>query len=312
MRTTLLSIAAMFLAAFSINAQNNVPVPTKDGEAIPVVEVKKGGAFGLREGVKGSSYQGMDIYKGAMVSLQDKGVATVYRYDGKSAVRYSQFELASYHKYNHCNVAKFGSTFYSKDDPMPLLYVSQCQRNRIDGLKDVLYVERIAPDLQSSELVQTIVYNDLYNDFGYALQWVLDNKHGYLYGFGNTTGDRDIKGNRHRIIKFKLPSLEDSDANGMVYLRPADALENYTIEDYGYSYATIGQGLFIKGDLLIMPTGLGNEEYPAYIWAWNLRKRRMEKVYSIDKVAPGEPEDITYYKGKYVLQGQSSFYWLKF
>ena len=90
--------------------------------------------------------------------------------------------MASFHQNNHCNVVSFSRTFYDKKDVFPLLYVSQCQRGRINGRKDVIYVERIANDLKSSELVQTIYFKDVHQLFGYALQWVVDTNLAYAVG----------------------------------------------------------------------------------------------------------------------------------
>ncbi|MBQ5597116.1 MAG: hypothetical protein IIU66_01325, partial [Clostridia bacterium] len=38
-------------------------------------------------------------------------------------------------------------------------------------------------DMKSSQLVQTIYYDDVNKDFDYALQWVVDRKNRMLYGY---------------------------------------------------------------------------------------------------------------------------------
>jgi hypothetical protein len=175
----------------------------------------------------------------------------------------------------------------------------------VNGYKDILYVERISPDFSSSELVQSIYYDDTGKDFGYALQWVVDRKHGYLYGYGNTINNTD-PANRHRIIKFRLPRLSDGE---FITLRPEDALENYTIEEVsGFSYNPIGQGLDIRGTKLYMPTGLGYSEYPSILYVWDLRKHTMEVV-DLSTATKGELEDVSVLgRGKLLLQSQDGLF----
>ena len=266
---------------------------------------------GENSGQPGFAYQGMDIFGDYMVSCQNQGIATVYRLSGDAFEPQGQFHLASFHEFNHANVASFGVEKFSPEDPLPVLYVSQCHQKTVDGRKDVLYAERIAPDFSGSSLVQTIFYDDVNKDFGYALQWVIDRRHKMLYGFGNTTGDRDIEGNRHRIIKFRLPKLS---AGKEVVLRPEDALENYVVEDHGLSYATIGQGLCIHKGKLMMPTGVGNAEYPSWLFVWDLRKQRPVTVLDMGGGhTTGELEDFAHYrKNLYLIQAQTGLYLMEY
>ncbi|MCI2109208.1 MAG: hypothetical protein LKJ95_10980 [Bacteroidales bacterium] len=262
---------------------------------------------------KGYAYQGMDYYNGLILSCQNQGVATVYSFDGKEIQKKGQFELVSFNKINHSNVVSFGTEFYDKSDPLPLAYISHCNRALINGKKDVLYVERIAPDFQSSQLVQAIVYDDVNNDFGYALQWVIDRKNGYLYGFGNTVDNTDPK-NCHRIIKFRLPKLSDTDKDGYVILHPSDALENYRIEDVSdFKGNFIGQGLYVSHDKLYLPTGFGTEEFPSILYVWDLRKRKMCNKISLVEGTHSEFEDCTVIgKKKMLIQAQHGLFLLQF
>lgn len=252
--------------------------------------------------------QGMDIYKDYLVNCRNQGYAYVYKFDGKNVEKLGEFRLESYDVDNHANVASFGKQFYDKNDPMPLLYVSQAAKNPWKGYKDVLLVERIAPDFASSKLVQVIYYEDKNKDFDYALQWVVDDTGKYLYAYGNTTRDKDIEGNKHRIAKFRMPSLADSNADGMVILHPEDALENYTIEDCGYKFATIGQGLYVRKGKLYMPVGAGSEKYPAYLYVWNLKKRCMEVAADLNSSGMGEPEDMSWHKGTFIISAVNGLY----
>lgn len=264
------------------------------------------------QGVSGEGYQGMDIWGDYVVSLQNTGWATIYETDGKKLTKLVEpFKLASYNKNNHCNVACFSRLFYDKDDKFPLMYVSQCQHGTINGRKDVIYVERIHNDLKSSELIQTIYFKDTSHLFGYALQWVIDVDNNFLYGYGNTV-DNSNPLNRHRIVKFRLPSLDEA-TDGLVVLTNDDLLENYLLEDtYAAPFNPIGQGLFVKNGMLIMPTGVGEEKRPSILYVWNLAERTMQNVIDLSKVTFGELEDCAYYKGDLMIQAQGDYFKVSF
>ena len=247
---------------------------------------------------KGHSYQGMDCWGDYVFSCQNQGIGTIYRFEGKGFEVVGQFSLASFNRSNHANVA-------SKSDPFPVVYVSHCHKRTIDGRKDMCFVERIAPDMQSSELVQTIFYDDVNKDFGYALQWVVDREEGFLYGYGNTVNNSDPS-NRHRVIKFRLPKLSEG---SFVTLKPEDALENYTIEEVsGFRFNPIGQGLDIRRGKLYMPTGLGTTEHPSILYIWDLRRKEMTPV-DLSKATTGELEDIAVMgRKKLLLQSQDGLF----
>lgn len=261
---------------------------------------------------EGFGYQGMDIHGKYVLSCQNQGVASVYRLKGRSISLLGQFALASFHPDNHANVASFGTDYYAKGDLLPLVYISQAQKKTIGGLKDVLYVERIANDMQSSTLVQTIVFEDPRHLFGYALQWAIDKDQGFLYGYGNTVSNED-PANKHRIMKFKLPTLLDSDKNGFVFLREEDALENYLVEDVSdFNGNPIGQGLNIAGEKLFMPTGVGTDKRPSILYVWDLRTRTMSHAIDLTKATHSELEDCGVFRNKLVLQAQDGLFLLKF
>lgn len=257
---------------------------------------------------KKMSTQGMDIYKNYLVNCRNQGYVFLYNFDGSNVTKLGEFPLESMDIDNHANVASFGKERFDKKDPLPLIYVSQAAKNTWKGYKDVLLVERISPEFDSSKLVQVIYYEDVNHDFDYALQWVVDRNGKYLWAFGNTTRDKDVENNRHRIAKFRMPKLSDSNADGMVILHPEDAIENYTIEDYGYKYATIGQGLFVMKNRLYMPVGAGSEAYPAMLYVWNLKKRCMEVAADLNFSNMGEPEDMSAHKGKLYISAVNGIY----
>lgn len=259
---------------------------------------------GMTPKQSGYSYQGMDIYGNYMVSCQNQGIATIYKLSKERFTKVGQFKLATFHEANHANVASFGVEKFKGSDPLPLIYVSQCHKNLYKDRKDLLFVERIAPDLQSSTLVQTIYYEDVNKDFGYALQWVVDRKNKMLYGYGNTIDNSDPK-NRHRIIKFSLPKLS---AGAEVTLRPEDALENYLIEDVSaFHFNPVGQGLTIRNNQLYMPTGVGTDENPSLLYVWDLKKKSMKTI-DLTQSTSGELADISCYRGKLYVQGQDGIF----
>ena len=211
MKLTHLLAAALLLAGTALSAQNagfvSVPLSTDSFENTHIASFEK------------ANYQGMDCYRNYIVSLQHTGIATVWKYNGKQGLeKLGGFDLATHNDVNHSNVCSFGVEKFDSKDPMPVIYVSQCHKKPYNGFKDILFVERINPDFQSSSLVQTIHFDDTDQLFGYALQWVVDRKNKCLYGFGNTSAASEnmlfYDGVGHKLddVEFHIP--EDS------YMKP--------------------------------------------------------------------------------------------
>ncbi|MCI1282527.1 MAG: hypothetical protein LKG25_08035 [Prevotella sp.] len=250
------------------------------------------------QGLKGEGYQGMAIYGNYMISLQNTGWATLYSLPGFTKLT-ETFPLGSHAKTNHANIASFGLEKYDPSDPMPVLYVSQCFKRTIDGMKDVCYVERIHTD-GKAETVQRIIFEDTDHLFGYALQWVIDCQRKEFVGYGNTVANLDPN-NRLRIIRFRLPQLKDGPE---VHLTMKDCLETYTVEDYDKTYPSqvIGQGAHIYKGNLILPTGFGAKTTPSVIYVWNLRKHKMTQVIDMSQTFKHEMEDCDMYGNKLYIQ----------
>ena len=258
--------------------------------------IEKLGEF---EGFPKQSFQGMSIYGDYLVSLQNTGLATIYRLTENGKERIRQFPLASHHEVNHANVADFGIERVAKDDVFPVLYVSQCSRDRYKGMKDVCFVERIQLD-GDPQLVQTIVLDDPDSLFGYALQWVIDHRRKLLIGYGNTK-ENLAEGNRWRMMTFRLPHLNEG---AVVHLRPEDALDNYCIQELDDRYPSrqIGQGACIIWDWMLIPVGLGTEKQPSILYVWNLKKKRLDGIYDFQKQVPAEFEDCAPYGDALLMQ----------
>ena len=265
------------------------------------------------QGAPKAAYQGCDISGDYLFSAQNTGYLTIYHFENDGIKKIGDtFKMGSWNEQNHANVVSFGWKRYDKDDEFPLLYVSQCQKGTYNGMKDVLFVERIGKDKQHSDLVQTICFKDTKNLFGYALQWVLDNENNFLYGYGNTINNSDTA-NKHRIVKFKLPAVNAAKKDGITYLTNDDLLENYLVEDtYSKPFNPIGQGLFIKNDMLFMPTGVGNAKNPSILYVWDLKTHRMRNVIDLTKATFEELEDCSYYNGSLYIQAQGHLFRLVF
>ena len=251
------------------------------------------------QGVQKQSYQGMAIYGDYLVSLQNTGQATIYRFQNDKLQPVRQFPLASHTAENHANVAFFGTERYHKSDQFPLLYVSQCSKQLYRGMKDVCFVERISLTGEP-QLVQTIVLDDPDGLFGYALQWMIDAKHNRLIGYGNTIENMG-KGNRWRTMVFPMPKLSDGP---IVHLNPRNALDNYCIQDLDPRFPSnhIGQGACIKGDQRFIPVGVGTEQQPSILYVWNLKKKQLDRIHNFQQQVPHEFEDCKPYRRSLIMQ----------
>ena len=241
----------------------------------------------------------MAFYGDYLVSLQNTGQATIYRFQNDKLQPVRQFPLASHTAENHANVAFFGTERYHKSDQFPLLYVSQCSKQLYRGMKDVCFVERISLTGEP-QLVQTIVLDDPDGLFGYALQWMIDAKHNRLIGYGNTIENMG-KGNRWRTMVFPMPKLSDGP---IVHLNPRNALDNYCIQDLDPRFPSnhIGQGACIKGDQMFIPVGVGTEQQPSILYVWNLKKKQLDRIHNFQQQVPHEFEDCKPYRRSLIMQ----------
>lgn len=243
-------------------------------------------------------YQGMCIYDDWLLSVQNKGYATLYKLPSLEK-KTATFKLGSFADTNHANVAAFGTEKFDESDPLPLVYVSQAYKNAVNGEKDVCYVERIFLD-GSAETVQRIVFDDPKHLYGYALQWTIDQQHHHLIGFGNTISNNG-EGNRFRVMVFSLPHLSDGK---VVHLTADDALENYLIQDTDSRYPSkvVGQGACVWNDCLFMPTGFGKDDAPSIVYVLDLNTRKLRNILDFSKTLKSEMEDIDFYQGDAYIQ----------
>ncbi|MBR5052418.1 MAG: alpha/beta hydrolase fold domain-containing protein [Bacteroidaceae bacterium] len=251
----------------------------------------------LQSDVK-QGYQGMCIYEDWLLSVQNKGFATLYKLPSLEK-KTPTFKLGSFADTNHANVAAFGVEKFCESDPLPLVYVSQAYKKTVNGEKDVCYVERISLD-GSSQMVQRIVLDDPNHLYGYALQWTIDHKHRHLIGFGNTISNTG-EGNKFRIMVFSIPHLSDGE---VVHLTAADAIENYFVQDTDDRYPSkvVGQGACVWNDCLLLPTGFGKEDAPSIVYILDLKTRKLRNILDLRDKLKNEMEDIDFYQGDAYIQ----------
>ena len=276
---------------FIINQNENSDAPVKFSK----FKLKDVGAL---QSDQKQGYQGMCIYEDWLLSVQNKGYATLYKLPLLEK-KVPTFKLGCFGDTNHANVAAFGVEKYNESDPLPLLYVSQAYKNVVNGEKDVCYVERISLE-GSAETVQRIVLDDPKHLYGYALQWTIDHKRRHLIGFGNTIANT-AEGNRFRVMVFSIPHLSDGE---VVHLTAEDAIENYLIQDTDNRYPSkvVGQGACVWNDCLLMPTGFGEEDAPSIVYVLDLKTRKLRNILDLSKTLKNEMEDIDFYQGDAYIQ----------
>ena len=243
-------------------------------------------------------YQGMCIYEDWLLSVQNKGFATLYKLPSLEK-KTATFKLGSFADTNHANVAAFGVEKFDVNDPLPLVYVSQAYKKEVNGEKDVCYVERISLD-GKAETVQRIVLDDPKHLYGYALQWTIDQRHRHLIGFGNTISNNG-EGNRFRVMVFSIPHLSDGE---VIHLTANDAIENYLIQDFDSRYPSkvVGQGACVWNDCLLLPTGFGSDDAPSIVYVLDLKTKKLRNIMDLSKTLKNEMEDIDFYQGDAYIQ----------
>lgn len=272
-------------------------------------------SVGKLDGAADFNYQGMDCWNEYIVSLQNEGMATTYKYDGMTVAKIATFKLGSYGDKNTAKAASFSNQFFSREDKMPLLFVSQSHNEAVGGQKDVIFVERISTNMKSSKLVAKIQFKEANKLFGNTLQWVVDKENKFLYGFGNTIDDSNAS-NKHRLVKFKLPTIAvkaKSKTIQTITLSEKDLLENYLIEDYCLMFKSMAShGLMVKYGLLYMPIGKGTNSQPSTMYVWNLAKRKLQNAIDTSASTTGELTDCAECMGELLIQSQDSIYKLRF
>lgn len=192
----------------------------------------------------------------------------------------------------HCNQMTFGVDFFEKDDPFPLLYISQ--RARSDR-RCITEVYRLIPTLSNSgdyvdlnaELVQTIFFpvETMDNSLG-RVNSVIDGSNGLLYTYSYSTISSDPNRGLCRISSFQIPDIREKE----VFLN-----DNSIINSYKLDYIAINsQGAAIKDDVLYILQGY--ESYGIHLNVIDLKEKQI--ISRVDLLAQGitwEPEGCFMY-----------------
>lgn len=253
------------------------------------------------------SCQGFDYVDGYLLSAQSTGIATLYTLSSDFELKkVGGFNLASKADTNHANVLSFGNERVNTSDVLPVIYITQCYPQTVNGVKDACYVERVDVNGLTSELVQTIIFDDKNHRFGYALNWVVDKENNLLVGFGNSISNGG-SGNKHPLIVFKLPKLSDG---ATVTLTEEDAVEFYIMDDLDYTlpHNFVTQGAVVVGRRLILPTGFGNVDNPSIIFVWNMATKRLDNVINMQSFLPVELEDASLCGNALLVGTQKNIY----
>ena len=246
--------------------------------------------------------QGMDIWENTLVSLEHRGRANIYDFNGRDCVFKGSFPLASHDDNNHANVASFGTQKAHPDDPLPLLYVTRASGAKMyDGWARLVFVERIDPIHMKSELVQRICLDVPKEFMAGATQWAIDKEQQFIYTFSNSIYNK-APNNRHIIQKFRIPPYRGAQ-DSLVVLTSKDALEEYYVEDYyNQPFKPIVQGMKVYDGILYLPTGGGSEESPSVLYVWDLGTRSMRNAVDMQRELPYEFEDCAWYNGYFYIQ----------
>lgn len=181
---------------------------------------------------KAYSSQGLCIHDKYAVIIRDKGWCEIYNLETNRTESFYKLENND----SHCNNAVFGPSKLSEDSLFPLIYISE------DNGGHACFVTELG--WNDSKIVQKIYYDGDKKSYPGPIDWIVDRENGYIYTYGG------VRWGMRWLKKFRLPSLEDSDANGEVHLTPKDVLFEMTYNEVG-----IGQGGFIKDGRLYFTAG---------------------------------------------------------
>ena len=215
-------------------------------------------------------------------------------------------KIGDYYLY-HCNQAAFGVSFYEKEDPFPLLYISQRARSDRRSFVEVYRLklgrETSESDFSSldAEKVQTIFFPAMTENNALGrVNCVIDNQTGEMYTYSYSTIDSDINYGKCRISSFAIPDYEEKE----VYLEDIDILDSYIL-DYN---AVNSQGACISNRMLFIGQGYFNVGY-IYLNVVDLRQKRLyNRINLFANDITWEPEGCFVY-GNSILIGSGNNLW---
>ena len=231
---------------------------------------------------KSRSAQGMAIYDDCAYLFNDGGICRMLSL--KTGKVEHDFMLECAAKETHVNSACF-SRQYVGDNPVPALYLTEFYGKRR------CFVELI--EGRKSRLIQTIEFKDSQGRNPFVREWIVDNKDQVLYAVIREANRENV----NVIKKFAIPPL----SNAKILLTDNDVVDEFTV------YFVNGlQGGKIKGRYMYITVGFtpldGEGEYfDRAIKVIDLKRKKLVRSIDLSKVTINEPEDIDFYKGKWLL-----------
>lgn len=203
----------------------------------------------------------------------------------------------------HCNQSSFGSSFYSHEDTIPLLYISQRTRNDNRCFTEVYRIIRnIENGKYSVELVQTIYFPVVSEDNSLGnVNVVIDTEMNKMYTYSRNNDTLASNYNICRISCFNIPSVSEKN----VYLSDEDILYSFPID---CSAVNMQGGCIHKGLLCI-----GQGVKVPLLRIISLDTESLKTTFNIKKKGHTfEPEGCFWYDGSVMLCSKNSICQVKF
>ena len=211
----------------------------------------------------------------------------------------------------HCNQSSFSADFYDKNDPFPLLYISQ--RARFDE-RCFVEVYRLLPvwdDTKSeyvsldAQLVQTIYFpvQTVSNSLG-RINCAIDADNHFMYTYSYSTIEGDTERNQCRISCFNIPDVHQEEV-----ILNDDAI----LDSYKFNYnATNSQGGCIKDGKLYIGQGYPSAGY-IYLNIIDLKQKKLiQRVDLLNQYGvTWEPEGCFFYNGNLMMSTGANIWQLQ-
>lgn len=210
----------------------------------------------------------------------------------------------------HCNQMNFGVDFYNRNDPFPLLYISQRARS---DTRCIVEVYRLLPVWDETESEYTSLNADLVQTIYFPIQtfenalgrnncvFDADNRLMYTYSYSTLSGAPDY--GQCRVTCFDIPDIYQEE----IILNESDIIESFKLN---YD-ARNSQGGCIKDERLFIAQGYSS--VGIYLNVISLKDKRL--LNRFDLSANGitwEPEGCFEYNGSVMVASGKSIWEFKF
>ena len=296
------------------NPQDSEPSGTvSNPHTVPVYSIDELTYTGVKRYATGIPVNQSAACYGDYLVIVTKSRAQIHLYNLKSQELLATLEMEAGSGYDsmgsdlyHSNQSSFGTEFYDRNDPFPLLYISQHARQDkrcfVEVFRLILQREADSRDYIAleAECVQTIYFPPMSKDnaLGNVNCVIASDSTMVTYSRNNTKTDENY--GICRISCFAVPPVGEPE----VYLEDTDILYSYPIE----APATNMQGGCIWNGGLIIGQGYKNAGY-IYLNIIDLEKR--ELIERHDLLADGiswEPEGCFVYNRTVMLTAGTSLW----